>query len=132
MIIVGYKEPVHIVICGDDYEFTATMDTGNGGVAPTLGAEDVVVEGDDVSFTIRGKRYTLPRKGEAAPTVGNVIHHRPLVLVDEIRIGDAVLKEVYLAIDGDRHKSTESLMNRDLMSRMGIVVDPSKNNLSSL
>lgn len=41
--IIGYKENIKVGINGKVYEFTATMDTGNAGVVPTLGVEFMAV-----------------------------------------------------------------------------------------
>ena len=44
---VGFKEIITICIQGDKYEFTATIDTGNGGIAPTLGVDKMEIDGED-------------------------------------------------------------------------------------
>lgn len=126
---VGFKEMITVCIQGDKYEFTATIDTGNGGVVPTLGVDKMTIDGDKVTVTIGDKEYTFDKKGEASPTVGNVVHHRPIIIIDYIKIGGRKLDEPFIAVTDERKKSTRSLINRDTMSKLNLVVDPSKNNL---
>ena len=126
---VGFKELIKVSIQGDKYEFTATMDTGNGGVVPTLGVDKMNVDGDKVNITIGDKEYTFDKKGEASPTVGNVTHHRPIIIIDYIEIGGRKLNEPFIAVTDERKKSTKSLINRDTMSKLNLVVDPAKNSL---
>jgi hypothetical protein len=87
------------------------------------------IDGDKVTITIGDKEYTFDKKGEASPTVGNVIHHRPIIIIDYIKIGGRKLDEPFIAVTDERKKSTKTLINRDTMSRLNLVVDPSKNNL---
>lgn len=126
---VGFKEMVTIGIQGDRYDFTATVDTGNGGVVPTLGVDKMNVDDDKVIITIGDKEYTFDKKGEASPTVGNVIHHRPIIIIDYIKIGGRRLDEPFIAVTDERKKSTKTLINRDTMSKLNLIVDPSKNNI---
>ncbi len=127
---VGFKEIITVCIQGDKYEFTATIDTGNGGVVPTLGVDKMEIDGDKVTITIGDKKYTFDKKGEASPTVGNVIHHRPIIIIDYIKIGGRKLNEPFIAVTNERKKSTKTLINRDTMTRLNLVVDPSKNNIT--
>lgn len=126
---VGFKEMITVCIQGDKYEFTATIDTGNGGVVPTLGVDKMNIDGDKVTVTIGDKEYIFDKKGEASPTVGNVVHHRPIIIIDYIKIGGRKLDEPFIAVTDERKKSTKTLINRDTMSKLNLVVDPSKNNI---
>lgn len=126
---VGFKEMITICVQGDKYEFSATIDTGNGGVVPTLGVDKMNIDGDKVTITIGDKEYTFDKKGEASPTVGNVVHHRPIIIIDYIKIGGRKLDEPFIAVTDERKKSTKTLINRDTMTKLNLVVDPSKNNL---
>ena len=127
---VGFKEIITICIQGDKYEFTATIDTGNGGIAPTLGVDKMKIDGDKVTITIGDKEYIFDKKGEASPTVGNVVHHRPIIIIDYIKIGGRKLTEPFIAVTDERKKSTKTLINRDTMTRLNLIVDPSKNNIT--
>lgn len=126
---VGFKEEIKICINKDVYTFTATLDTGNGGVVPTLGVDKMSIDGDKVIVTIGEKEYTFNKKGEASPTVGNVVHHRPIVIINYIEIGGRRLNEPFIAVTDERKKSTKTLINRDTMSKLNLVIDPSKNSL---
>lgn len=127
---VGFKEIITVCIQGDKYEFTATIDTGNGGIVPTLGVDKMEIDGDKVTITIGDKEYTFDKKGEASPTVGNVVHHRPIIIIDYIKIGGRKLTEPFIAVTDERKKSTKTLINRDTMTRLNLIVDPSKNNIT--
>lgn len=127
---VGFKEIIIVCIQGDKYEFTATIDTGNGGIVPTLGVDKMEIDGDKVTITIGDKEYTFDKKGEASPTVGNVVHHRPIIIIDYIKIGGRKLNEPFIAVTNERKKSTRTLINRDTMTRLNLIVDPSKNNIT--
>lgn len=127
---VGFKEIITICIQGDKYEFTATIDTGNGGIVPTLGVDKMEIDGDKVTITIGNKEYTFDKKGEASPTVGNVVHHRPIIIIDYIKIGGRKLNEPFIAVTDERKKSTKTLINRDTMTKLNLIVDPSKNNIT--
>ena len=127
---VGFKEIITVCIQGDKYEFTATIDTGNGGIAPTLGVDKMEIDGDKVTITIGNKEYTFDKKGEASPTVGNVVHHRPIIIIDYIKIGGRKLNEPFIAVTDERKKSTKTLINRDTMTKLNLIVDPSKNNIT--
>lgn len=127
---VGFKEIITVCIQGDKYEFTATIDTGNGGIVPTLGVDKMEIDGDKVTITIGDKEYTFDKKGEASPTVGNVVHHRPIIIIDYIKIGGRKLTEPFIAVTNERKKSTKTLINRDTMTRLNLIVDPSKNNIT--
>ena len=127
---VGFKEIITVCIQGDKYEFTATIDTGNGGIVPTLGVDKMEIDGDKVTITIGDKEYTFDKKGEASPTVGNVVHHRPIIIIDYIKIGGRKLTEPFIAVTDERKKSTKTVINRDTMTRLNLIVDPSKNNIT--
>ena len=58
---------ITVCIQGDKYEFSATIDTGNGGIVPTLGVDKMNIEGDKVTIFIGDKEYTFDKKGEASP-----------------------------------------------------------------
>lgn len=122
---VGFKENIKICIQGDEYEFTATMDTGNGGVVPTLGVDKMKIEEGFVFITIGDKEYKIRKSGEANPHVGNVVHERPIIQIDYIEIKGRKLEDCYLGVTDQRNKSTKSLVNRDTMSRLNLIVDPS-------
>lgn len=127
--IVGYKEYAKISIGGKIYEFTATMDTGNAGVVPTLGVKHVFVGKNNVQVVINNESYLLESHGEATPIVGNVMHRRPIIKLDFIEIHGKRLENVFCGVTDQRNKSTQMLINRDIMSKMNFVVDPSLENI---
>jgi len=122
---IGYKEYIKVGINGDVYTFTATMDTGNAGVVPTLGIELLENLKTKIKATIQNKEYIFEKKGEASPMVGNVQHHRPIVLFDFLEIKGKRINNVYFAITDERKKSTQALINRDTLRNMNFIIDPS-------
>ena len=123
--VIGYKEYIKVGINGDVYTFTATMDTGNAGVVPTIGIELMEIMNTKIKATIQNKEYVFERKGEASPMVGNVIHRRPIVLLDFLEIKGKRVDNVYFAITDERKKSTQALINRDTLRNMNFIIDPS-------
>ena len=123
--IVGCKENIKVGIKGQVYEFTATMDTGNGGVVPTLGIDCLIVGKSIVRAVINKKEYIFEKLGEASPMVGNVIHYRPIVKFDFLEIKGKRIDNIDFAITDKRNKSTKVLINRDVLIKMNFLVDPS-------
>ena len=123
--IVGCKENIKVGIEGQVYEFTATMDTGNGGVVPTLGIDCLIVGESIVRAVINKKEYIFEKRGEASPMVGNVIHYRPIVKFDFLEIKGKRIDNIDFAITDKRNKSTKALINRDVLIKMNFLVDPS-------
>jgi len=122
--IVGCKENIKVGIYGQVYEFTATMDTGNAGVVPTLGIDCVIVGESIVRAIIDKKEYVFEKLGEASPMVGNVIHYRPIVKFDFLEIKGKRIDNIDFAITDKRNKSTKALINRDVLIKMNFLVDP--------
>ena len=130
---VGHEEIVTVSFNGKDwYQLTATMDTGNSGLYPTIGAY-IKEEGNGyIKFRVQA-RYTSSGnleeycnvEGTITPKVGKEKVSRPIVKCAYIKIGNRVLKNTHVAIADRSFKTTGALINRILMTELKLVVDPS-------
>lgn len=122
---IGYIENMKFIMDNDDeFELEAKFDTGNGAKASTIGCESVDVVGDKVSAIIEGKTYRFKKSGVSNPTVGQVKEERVTVTVPCIQVGTRKLLDVDFALVDNRKKSTPVLLNRDIMAKMGYMINP--------
>lgn len=127
---IGYIEKIKLYLSNKEdenpLELDAKFDTGNGAKASTIGCETVKIDGKMVKATINGSSYTFIRKGSSNPTVGQVKEERITVTIPMIQIGTRRLIDVEFALVDNRKKSTPVLLNRNVMSKMGYVINPSR------
>ena len=126
---IGYLENVYFTLAeGDDdeVEFEAKLDTGNGAKASTIGCEKVEEHGDDFIATINGKQHTFKKSGISKAIVGQVVEERTTVVIPCIRIGSRKLLNVEFALVDNRDKKQKVLINRDIMSKLGYLINPAK------
>ena len=105
------------------------FDTGNGAKASTLGCDKLNIKYNKVVATINNKEYEFDIVGKSNPKVGNDRQERITVIIPQIQIGTRKLKDVTFALVDDRDKSTRVLINRDVMKKMGFVINPNKKNM---
>lgn len=105
------------------------FDTGNGAKASTLGCDKLDIKYNKVIATINNNEYEFDIIGKSNPKVGNNRQERITVIIPEIQIGTRKLKDVTFALVDDRDKSTSVLINRDVMKKMGFVINPNKKNM---
>lgn len=105
------------------------FDTGNGAKASTLGCDKLDIKYNKVIATINKNEYEFDIIGKSNPKVGNNRQERITVIIPEIQIGTRKLKDVTFALVDDRDKSTSVLINRDVMKKMGFVINPNKKNM---
>ena len=110
----------------DEIEFEAKLDTGNGAKASTIGCEKVEDRGEDFVATINGKEYTFKKAGISKAIVGQVVEERTTVEIPCIRIGSRKLLNVEFALVDNRDKKQKVLINRDIMSKLGYLINPAK------
>lgn len=123
---IGYIEDMDFFIGNDKITLEAKFDTGNGAYSSTLGCDALSIDGDDVYATIEGTEYKFKLHGKSHPIVGQVREERITVLIPEIKIGTRRYINAEFALVDNREKSTKVLINRDLMSKMGYMINPSK------
>lgn len=126
--IIGFKEMIKICIAGNELVVSATCDTGNGGVAPTLSVENVYYDSDTnkVSFTFNGISFCERVVGKATPSVGTETPERYTILCDYIEVDDRRVNDTFLAVSDKRKKTTQALLNRTVMRELNVLVDPGK------
>lgn len=133
---IGYIENVSFILSEDDrrngekpVRLESKFDTGNGSKAPTLGCDKIEIDGEIVKADIKGKTYVFDISGEINPKVGQSREQRITVTIPEIIIGTRKLKNVQFGLVSNRaDKSTPVLINRDVMRKMGFVVNPNLKN----
>ena len=131
--IVGYREMITISFDGThEYYLTATMDTGNSGIYPTIGANILEQSEEYVKFTVQSSYCSDPNQceildieGSITPKVGKEKQERPVVKCAYIKICGRTLKNTYVALADRSFKKTQALMNRNIMTDMKMLVDPS-------
>lgn len=133
---IGYIENVKFTLIDNNKDdnikpikLESKFDTGNGAKASTLGCDKLDIKYNKVVATIKNKEYEFDIIGKSNPKVGNDRQERITVIIPEIQIGTRKLKDVTFALVDDRDKSTPVLINRDVMKKMGFVINPNKKNM---
>lgn len=128
---IGYIEDVKFIFEENEnpIKIDSKFDTGNGALASTLGVDDMEIVDDTVKITINKKVFLYKINREINPKVGQSRETRVTVLIPEIIIGTRKLKDVEFAVVANRsNKSTRVLINRDIMRKMGFVINPNLKN----
>lgn len=123
--IAGYEETMSIDLGNGPIKMLARLDTGNGSQAGHFEVGDYEIDGEDVKFSLMGHKYSFKKVGESKPMVGDKEYTRALITVPEITVGKRKLQNVKMGVVRQRNKSTNALLNRDVLSRMGYIVNPS-------
>lgn len=127
---IGYLENVTFMMDNDDeLVLEAKFDTGNGAKASTIGCDKLEQDGDLVTAVIDGNRYKFKKTGESHAIVGQVTETRITVNIPCIQIGSRKLLDVDFALVDNRKKKQKVLINRDVMTRMGYLINPSKKHI---
>lgn len=122
----GFIESVTIKF-NDDSEktFLAKLDTGNSTKASVLEVGDFKESGEYIEFKVDNKNIKLKKIGLSKAKAGEEVYERPIVTVPEITLGARKLKNIAISLVKSRaNKTTNLLLNRDVMSKMGYVVHP--------
>lgn len=124
--IAGFMESVTIDFGnGVSKEFLAKLDTGNSTKASTLEVGEFKEVGKYIEFNMEGKPIKLEKIGKSKAKAGEEIYERPIVVVPQITLGLRKLNNVPIALVKSRdNKTTNLLLNRDTMSKMGYVIHP--------
>jgi hypothetical protein len=88
------------------------------------------VTGKKVTFSVDGKSYTFDIVEYSNAKTGDGdeqnISNRPMILVPKLKLGLRELKDVRMSIVKSREKTTNVLLNRNILSELGYVVHPDK------
>jgi len=121
----GYIESVEISLGDKPLTLLAKLDTGNGTIASHMEVGKLEEKGDNVTFSFNGKQYTQKIYGHSNAVTGSQKHNRPIIHIESIKLGQRVLKDVPMALVENRDgKSTNVLLNREMLSWFGYVVSP--------
>lgn len=121
----GYEEGMTIDLGQGGINLLARLDTGNGSHASHFEVGNYVEKNNKVSFKLMGKDYTFDVVDRSHARAGDTEYDRPIIVVPEIAVGKRKLKNLRMAIVKNRNKSTNVLLNRDALSRLGYVISPS-------
>lgn len=124
--VAGYVESVSVKF--DDKiekQFLAKLDTGNSTKASCLEVGEIVEKGKTVSFSVDGKQMTFDIIDHSNARAGEETYKRPVIMIPEITCGLRKVKNVPVSLVKNRdNKTTNMLLNRDVMSKLGYVINP--------
>ena len=124
--VAGFIESVTVDF-GDGFskQFLAKLDTGNSTKASCLEVGEITKEGNKVSFTLEGKTFTYDLFDTSQAIAGEQTYERPIIIIPEITCGLRKIKNVPVSLVKSREqKTTNMLLNRDAMSKLGYVINP--------
>lgn len=124
--VAGFMEGIEVDFGQGPIKMLAKLDTGNGASASHLEVGKIEDDGKYVSFTLDGKTYKLEKIGYSHAITGNEKHKRPIIALSEITLGQRKQKNIPIALVEARNKTSNALLNRELLSYFGYVVHPSK------
>lgn len=115
-------------------EFLAKLDTGNSVKACTLEVgkfEEIKEDGKTfIKFNIDGKEFKFEKVDEVEVKAGYETYKRPCIMLPELQLGLRKCRNVRMGIVEHRdNKSTNLLLNTDILSRLGYVIHPSEKHL---
>lgn len=124
--IAGFIESVNINFGdGISKDYLAKLDTGNSTKASMIEVGKYEENGKNIEFEVDGKKISLEKIGQSNAIAGKQKYERPIVVVPELTVGLRKVKNVPVSIVEDRNeKSTNVLLNRDVMSKLGYVINP--------
>lgn len=126
---IGYLEMISFTFDENstkEIDFEAKFDTGNGAKASTLACEKVELKDKTVLAKINGKDYSFKYIGESNAIVGQVVEKRIMAEIPCIRVGSRKLLNAEFALVDNRDKQQKVLINRDIMSKLGYLINPAR------
>ena len=121
----GFLETVEISMGDKPLELLAKLDSGNGAIASHMEVGDLKEEGDHVTFKFNGKQYTEKIFGYSEAVTGSQKHNRPIIHIKSLKLGLRILYDVPMAlVENRKGKSSNVLLNREIMSWLGYLVSP--------
>ena len=117
----GYYESVTIKPFGT---MVAKFDTGNS-INCTLHAEDVKIEGNQVTFKHKDKTYKTKHYGKYTSVTGGGEDDRYIVKYD-MEFAGTMYKGIEFGLDNRERMNTPVLLNRKTMRKLNVIVDPQR------
>lgn len=128
--VAGFLETVDIAMVDSSASLLAKLDTGNGAVASHLEVGDYEEKDGKVTFKFNGKSITMKVIGHSKAVTGTQEHNRPIVVAKSISLGMRKQFDIPIAIVRSRDgKSSNVLINRELLSWLSYVVSPSQTHI---
>ena len=124
--VAGFIESVSVNF-GNNIEktFLSKLDTGNSTKASCLEVGELKEKGKNITFSIDNNEITLEIIDYSNALAGEETYKRPIVIIPEITCGLRKVKNVPVSLVKSRDKKTTNmLLNRDTMSKLGYVVNP--------
>ena len=108
-------------------EFLAKLDTGNSTSATCLEVGEYEDDGSNIKFSIDGKSFSFKKERESKVIAGDEHYTRAVIIVPELTLGLRKVKNVPISIVKSRDtKTTNCLLNRDTLAKLGYVINPNK------
>lgn len=124
--VAGFIESVTVKFDDEtEKQFLAKLDTGNSTKASCLEVGEFTEKDNSITFNVDGKQFTYEVIDKSEAIAGDVKYMRPVIIIPEITCGLRKLKNVPVSIVKNRdNKTTNMLLNRDAMSKLGYVINP--------
>jgi RimK family alpha-L-glutamate ligase len=119
---VGYLETVNLPEIGT---MVAKFDTGNGAKSCTIHADKSEEKEGKLYWELKDRKFVNDIIGYSDAEIGRDIHRRPIIEMD-VTFKGVTIPAVKISPSDRTEKSTPFLVNRGLMRRMGVVVNPHK------
>lgn len=117
-MIVSHSQIVELPEIG---KFTALLDTGNGTSACSIDSQIIDDFGDTIVWSCNGQEFKNEVVDRIKVKVGQDIEIRPVIELD-LRLCDRLIRKVRFTPVDRSNKSYTVLINRDVMSNLGISV----------
>jgi len=117
--VCGFYETLDIKPFG---KLVGKFDTGNAQYS-VLHADDVKADGKQITFTHHGKTVKTKNYGKYTSVTGGGDDERYIVRFD-ITFAGTTYKDVEFGLDNRDKMGTEVLLNRKMMSKMNVMVNP--------
>lgn len=127
----GYIESCNITfVDGVSKDFLAKLDTGNSTSANTLEVGEFVKNGNKITFKVDGKDVTMETKRDIHAVAGDNVYIRPVIIAASIKLGQRKILNAPIAVVKSRDKKTTNLlMCRDTLSKLGYAISPTKRHI---
>jgi len=117
--VCGFYETLDIKPFG---KLVGKFDTGNAQYS-VLHADDVKADGKQITFTHHGKTVKTNNYGKYTSVTGGGDDERYIVRFD-IKFAGTTYRDVEFGLDNRDKMGTEVLLNRKMMSKMNVMVNP--------
>ena len=115
----GYFEIVKIEPFG---KLVAKFDTGNSSM-PVIHAKDIKVKNGKITFSHNGKSHETKHYGKYTAVTGAGEDDRWVVELD-MEFAGTIYPEIRFGLDNREDLSSDVLLNREIMSRINVMVNP--------